>query len=186
MKQHVICVSLLLAATMTSGCHARATVRALPPPPALAAPATWDEPAAQRAAESLVADCVSRPWAQRFLAERGRLPVIRVYPVRNHAVHVASAQAYTKEVEMALVRSGRALVAGAYVDGVARAELDDQQLHASDATVKRHRPLTSDFVLSGWIVSERREDAARPAQVITLQLIAVQSNQKVWMSSRRI
>lgn len=186
MKRQEISITLLLAATMISGCYARATVRALPPPPAPPPPVTWDEPAAQRAAESMISDCVSRPWAQRFLAERGRLPVIRVYPVRNHAVPAASSLAYTKEVEMALVRSGRALVAGAFVDSVARAELDDQQVHAADGTLKTHRPLDSDFVLSGWIVSESSEHEAQPAQVITLQLIAVQSNEKVWMSSRRI
>lgn len=186
MKRHLALATLLLAPMMSSGCYARVSARALPPPRPITPAPTWNEAAAQRAAADLIDDCISRPWAQRFIAEQGRLPVVRVYPVRNHAVPMASSLAYTKEVEAALLRSGRALVASAYAGAAARAELADQQVHASDATLKTHRPLSSDFVLSGWVVSERREGMGRPVQVITLQLIAVQSNQKVWMSRRQI
>jgi hypothetical protein len=109
--------------------------------------------------------------------------VVKVHPVRNHAVPAASALAYTKEVEAALVRSGRALLAGAYVSGEARAELEDQHVHASDATMKSSRPLSTDFVLSGWVSTERR-DAGAVRYVVTLQLIDVRTNEKVWMGRR--
>ena len=183
-------IGLTALLALLSGCYARATVYPLPlPPPPPLAPASIarvDERMTQRTVESLIDDCVSRPWAQRFRAEQGRLPVVRVRPVINHAVPAASALAYTKELEMALVRSGRALVASGFVSAAVDAELADQSLNASDATRKHARPLGSDYVLSGWVAAEQREGDPRLVHVVTLQLVEVRSNEKVWISSRRI
>ena len=151
----------------------------------------WNDTDANQVAKVMIADCLSRPWASKFKAEKGKDPVVRLWPIRNRSSEATiNTKFFTKQVEMELVNSGTVKVVASLEEANDNtAERMDQARHASDKTVKAQQNETgSDFIMNGWIVTQN--DAAEGqevrAYVVTMELTNTESNEKVWMKVHQI
>lgn len=182
-------LGLLLAAA--SGCAATATtVERTDPQAVVDLSGDWNDSDANQVAQAMIHDCLSRPWAERFRAEKGRLPVVRFHPIRNRTADYIDHRFFAKQLETALVDSGRVKVVADPDEALdARAERFDQAEWAHPATAKAHRRETgSDFILNGWILAQ---DDAVPGQAVrayltTMELIDSETNEKVWVGTHPI
>jgi len=150
----------------------------------------WNDTDANQVAKAMIQDCFSRPWAGKFKAEKGKDPVVRLWPIRNRSSEIINTKFFTKQVEMELVNSGTVKVVASLEEANDNtAERMDQARHASDKTVKAQQNETgSDFIMNGWIVTQN--DAAEGqevrAYVVTMELTNTESNEKVWMKVHQI
>jgi len=145
----------------------------------------WNDTDANMVARAVIQDCLSRPWAAKFKAEKGRDPVVRLWGIRNRSSEHINTRFYTKQVEMELVNSGVVKVVADIEEANDNlAERADQARHASDKTVKAQQNETgSDFIMNGWILTQNDAVDGQEvrAYVTTMELTNSETNEKVWM-----
>jgi penicillin-binding protein activator len=145
----------------------------------------WNDTDANLVAQTMIRDCLSRPWASAFKAEKGRPPVVRLYPIKNRSSDDIQTKYFTKQVEMELINSGIAKVVSDLEESNDNlTERADQARHASDKTAKQQQQETgSDFILNGWIVTQNDAAGGQEvrAYITTMELSNTESNEKVWM-----
>ncbi|MCC6748973.1 MAG: penicillin-binding protein activator LpoB [Deltaproteobacteria bacterium] len=150
----------------------------------------WNDTDANQVAAAMIRDCLTRPWTSKFKAEKGRDPVVKLYPIRNRSSEHINTKFYTKQVEMELLNSGAVKVVAALEEaGDARYEKMEQSVHASDETAKQHQKETgTDFLLNGWIVSQNDAVDGQEvrAYVTTMELINAETQEKVWIKVHQI
>jgi uncharacterized protein (TIGR02722 family) len=150
----------------------------------------WNDTDAQQVAEAMISDVLSRPWLSDFNMAEGRKPVVIVGEVRNRSDEHIETLVFTKSLERELINSGKVrFVAGAAERGAVRSEKLDQQMEASENTMKRLGQETgADFYLGGVITSVT--DAVDGQRVVfykvNLELINVESSEKVWIGDKQI
>jgi hypothetical protein len=150
----------------------------------------WNDTDANQVASAMIRDCLNRPWAAKFKAEKGHEPVVRLYPIRNRSSEHINWRFFTKQVEMELINSGMVKVVAAYDEAqTQRFERADQARHASDKSVKSQGQETgSDFTLNGWVMTQNDAVSGQEvrAYVTTMELTNSESNEKVWMKVHKI
>ncbi len=150
----------------------------------------WNDTDANQVAKVMIQDCLSRPWSAKFKAEKGRDPVVRLYPIKNRSSEHINDRFFTKQVEMELINSGILKVVSAWDEAqTQRFEREDQARHASDESVKSQGQETgSDFTLNGWILSQNDAVDGQEvrAYVTTMELTNTETNEKVWMKVHKI
>jgi len=167
------------------------TVERINPQAAVDLSGEWNDEDARQVAQAMIQHCLNNPWAARFRAEHdGKLPVIRLYPIRNRSSEHINWMFFTKQVEEALLTSGQVTVVASYDEAQTnRLERLDQARHASDATVKTQgQEVGSDFVLSGYVMTQNDavEGQEVRAYITTMELSSTESNRKVWMYNHPI
>jgi PBP1b-binding outer membrane lipoprotein LpoB len=150
----------------------------------------WNDTDANQVAKTMIMDCLSRPWATKFKSEKGKDPVLRLWPIRNRSSEHINTKFFTKQVEMELINSGAMKVVASLEESNDNLqERMDQAKHASDKTVKAQQQETgSDFIMNGWIVTQNDavEGQEVRAYVVTMELTNTESNEKVWMKVHQI
>lgn len=192
MKHTILAISALSSIILTSACVASSGshIRRAHPDEQIDLSGTWNDADANQVAAVMIQDALSRPWSGDFRAREGRVPVIRMYPIRNRTSEHIETKYFTKQVEQELLNSGVVQIVGSLVEATdIRRERGDQAAHASADTMKRDRnEIGSDYILNGWIVEEHDATYGREvkAYVITMELIHAERNHKVWMKTHRI
>ncbi len=150
----------------------------------------WNDTDANQVAGAMIRDCLGRPWATQFKAEKGKLPVVRLWAIRNRSSEHINTRFFTKQVESELINSGVVQVVADIEEAQDnRDERADQARNASDKTVKAQQQETgSDFVMNGWILTENDavEGQEVRAYVVTMELVNSESNVKVWTHVHKI
>ena len=150
----------------------------------------WNDVDADRVASAMIGDIMAKPWAEEWSHANGRKPVIRLHPVRNKTDGYIDCRYFTKQLEAALLNSGRVEVVSSQEEAeAAREEREDQAAHASDETAKAHGDETgSDFILTGWILSQddKGKDREVKSYLTSLELIETSSQKKAWVGQKRI
>ncbi len=150
----------------------------------------WNDTDAQQVAEAMIGDVLSRPWLSDFNMAEGRKPVVIVGDIRNRSDEHIETLIFTKSLERELINSGKVrFVASATEREGVRSEKMDQQMEASEATMKRLGQETgADFYLGGVITSVT--DALDGQRVVfyktNLELISIETNEKVWIGDKQI
>ncbi len=138
----------------------------------------------------MVSDVLRRPWLNQFKSDNGRKPVVIVGGLRNLSSEHIEMGTFVKDIERELINSGLVkFVATSGERSDIRNERMDQQSYASEATAKRLAAETgADFMLKGGIKTVI--DAVSGQQVkyyqTDLELISVESNEKVWIGTKKI
>ncbi len=150
----------------------------------------WNDTDAQQVAQAMIGDVLSRPWLSDFNMAEGRKPVVIVGEIRNRSDEHIETLVFTKSLERELINSGKVrFVASATEREGVRSEKMDQQMEASEATMKRLGQETgADFYLGGVITSVT--DAVDGQRVVfyktNLELINIETNEKVWIGDKQI
>jgi uncharacterized protein (TIGR02722 family) len=150
----------------------------------------WNDTDSRSTAEALIKDVLDRPWSQRFTQVMGRTPVVVVGTVLNRTHEPLNTQTFVKDLERALMRSGRVqFVANAEQRQEVGQERLDQAQHARTDTAKpTGQESGADFMLQGTInilVDELNSTRAVFYQV-DLELLDIASNVKIWQGQRKV
>lgn len=150
----------------------------------------WNDTDARLVAEEMISDALSRPWLERFSEAQAREPVVIVGRVRNLSEEHIDTTTFIKDVERELINSGAVrFVASAQERDALRDERLDQQEQASAETLSRLGEETgADFMLQGTIAStiDAIEGQRSIFYQINLELISIETNEKVWIGEKEI
>lgn len=150
----------------------------------------WNDIDAGLVAEEMIKDVLSRPWYSSFLKEYGREPVIIIGSVRNLTTEHIDTDIFIKDMERELINSGMVKFVASRDDRAEiREELESQQDFASPETAKKIAEETgADLMLQGSIkiIIDQLEDVKAKFYQTDLQLISLQSTEKVWIGTNKI
>jgi PBP1b-binding outer membrane lipoprotein LpoB len=138
----------------------------------------------------MVEDCLNRPWLTEFVQRTGKKPDVIVGAIRNRSSEHIATETFTKDLERALINSGRAnFVASAEERLGVRGERLDQDLNAAPETRKAPgMEAGADYMLIGSlnsIVDQEKGDKVVYYQV-DLELVDMANNRKVWIGNKKI
>jgi len=150
----------------------------------------WNDTDSRLVAEQMIKDLMYRAWLQDFVLEEDRKPVVVVGTIRNFSSEHIQADIFIKDIERELINSGKVkFVAGIKERDDVREERIEQQSYASDETAKRLAAESgADFMLQGGIKSNSDVSGGKAVKFyqVDLELINVESNEKVWIGSKEI
>ncbi len=186
----VLTIVLLVACLVVLGSCASRSVSRLSTDTAIDLSGRWNDVDSQAVAEGMITDVLKRPWLEDFRDQAGKKPVVIVGSIRNRSSEHIDSETFSKDIERELINSGRvSFVANEKDREAIRAERNDQQMEANPDTIKRLGNETgADFFLQGVITTQ--VDAVEGKRVIVykvdLELINIETNQKVWIGSKSI
>jgi uncharacterized protein (TIGR02722 family) len=150
----------------------------------------WNDTDSQMVSSEMVADSLGRPWIDEWRGATGEKPTVIVGAVQNQSSEHINTRTFTKDLERALVNSGRVrLVASSDERSGMRSERIDQLRNATINTAKSMgKEIGADFMLIGGI--NTIIDAAAGTKLrfyqVELELINLESNEKVWIGQKKI
>jgi hypothetical protein len=145
----------------------------------------WNDTDVRIVCDSLIKTCLDSP---RVIQENGRLgrnPVFLVGPFRNESDEHIDTSIIADIMELTIFNSGRAdFVAGGPVREALRAERQDQQSSASEATASRLLNETgADFLLTGSVktIVDQSGNTRTRTYFVTAELTNIETNVRLWM-----
>ena len=151
----------------------------------------WNDTDSRMVSEEMIADCLNRPWLIRYENRSGgKPPTVIVGRVKNRSHEHINVQTFVKDLERALINSGRVqfVASSSEREGVREERLDMAQ-HASEETMKEAgREIGADFMLIGTINSIRDDIGSKAVMYyqVDLELIDMENNLKVWIGNKKI
>ena len=151
----------------------------------------WNDTDSRMVAEEMIADCLQRPWLEKFASSRGgKAPTVIVGRVKNRSHEHINVQTFVKDLERALINSGRVqFVASKSERGQIREERVDMAMHASDETMKGPgKEVGADYILIGTLNTIRDEAGGTAVMYYqtNLELIDTTNNIKAWIGDKKI
>ncbi|MBE0499808.1 MAG: penicillin-binding protein activator LpoB [Desulfuromonadales bacterium] len=150
----------------------------------------WNDSDSQMVSEAMVQDALNRPWLPEFTARFGKKPDVIVGTIRNRSSEHIATEVFVKDLERALINSGRAnFVASSEERGGVRAERLDQDLNAAPETRKAPgMEAGADFMLIGAINSIIDQEKGKKVVFyqVDLELVDMRNNRKVWLGTKKI
>ncbi len=184
--------TILMVGFMFTGCRPSNEVTRMDPGETTDLSGRWNDTDARLVSEEMISDALTKPWLNQFSRNHQQPPVVIVGTVRNESMEHIDTEVITKEMERAFVNSGSVnLVASSDERQEIRQERAEQQEFASMETVKEMaKELGADFMLIGSINSIVDETVDRRTlavfYTVNLELINVETNQKVWIGNKKI
>jgi uncharacterized protein (TIGR02722 family) len=151
----------------------------------------WNDADSRMVSEEMIQDCLDRPWLERFMDKHGgKPPTVIVGRVRNRSHEHINVQTFVKDLERALINSGRVrFVASKGERAGVREERLDMAKHASDETMKAAgEEIGADFMLIGTINTIRDEEGGKAVMFYqtNLELVNMANNLKAWVGEKKI
>jgi uncharacterized protein (TIGR02722 family) len=135
--------------------------------------------------KSLIAACLNSPRVAQEIARLGKAPVILVGTFRNESDEHIETSIIADTMEVAIFNSGKAdFVAGGSTRNELRAERQDQQSNASEATAAALGNETgADFLMTGSVktIVDKAGKTSTRTYYVTAELSNVETNARLWM-----
>lgn len=152
----------------------------------------WNDTDARLTSEKLIKECFAAGWLPNFREEEGRRPAIRVRGVVNKTDEHIDAQVFIKNIEKAMVNSGRVKVLaqeGSELDSV-EAEQDRGASGAlsDDSAPSIGNETGADFVVAVRMASILDQIEGKKAKFykINFELISPTTGEKAWIGDHEI
>jgi len=150
----------------------------------------WNDTDSRSTAEALIKDALDRPWSQRFTQVMGRTPIVVVGTVLNRTHEPLNTQTFVKDLERALMRSGRVqFVANAEQrQEVGQERLDQAQHTRTDTAKPTGQESGADFMLQGTIdiLMDELNSTRAVFYQVDLELLDIASNVKIWQGQKKV
>ena len=190
-KIQIVQLVLLLAVTLfISSCGSSRQVSRIDARETVDLSGNWNDTDSRLVAEEMVSDVVSRNWLSEFQIAKSAKPVVIVGEIRNKSSEHINMSTFIKDIEKELINSGKIrFVATDEEREQIREERKDQGEFASDASMKKfYRELGADFLMSGVLssINDKYEGEEVKFYQIDLQLINIETNEKVWIGDKKI
>ena len=190
MKIFKLIVLVTLMATLLVGCATTKTVTRISTDTVTDMSGRWNDTDSGLVAEQMVTDLVYRPWLSDFMLDMDKKPAVIVGNIRNMSSEHIQTETFIKDIERELINSGKVkFVATSDERKEIRTERDEQQTFSSEETAKAIAQETgADFMMKGTITSitDAVDGKAAVFYQIDLELINIESNEKVWIGSKEI
>lgn len=149
----------------------------------------WNDTDSRQVAETMIQDAMTFPWIENFRQSDGDKPIVIAYGVKNRTDEHINTRTFMKDLERAFLRSGRvSVVADTDQREAIRGERAQQQQGFTEEPAAIGKELGANFVLTGELNSIR--DRLEGQEVIfyqaNLELINVETNEKVWIGEHEI
>ncbi|MDH4248133.1 MAG: penicillin-binding protein activator LpoB [Deltaproteobacteria bacterium] len=149
----------------------------------------WNDTDSQLVSEEMIRDSLAWPWIEDWTKAKGKKPVVMAYGVKNRTSEHINTQTFMKDLERAFLRSGKvSVVADSEQRDSVRNERAEQQggLTANPSAIGKE--LGANYVITGVINAiEDRDGKERVVFYQTnLELINVETNEKVWIGDKKI
>ncbi len=171
--------------TLIAGCTATQRVHRIDDRTLIDLSGRWNDTDSQIVSEEMIHKCLSHHWQGEFVDRYGKIPVMIVGTVYNRTDEHIDSNIFIKDLEQALIHSGRArIVQSQAARDELRAERQDQQDFASVETRKRLREeLGADFILQGTIGKITDMEGRKRVYFyqVNLELINIETAEKVWL-----
>jgi len=149
----------------------------------------WNDTDSRLVAEEMIKDCLSQRWLYKWESENKR-PTVIIGKVVNKSHEHISVETFTKDMERALLNSGKVdFVASKTEREQLRDEKEDMQDNASVQTAKSvGEEKGADLMLVGTLNTIVDQEGAKAVVFYqtNLELIDIESNQKVWIGEKKI
>ena len=190
MKYNQLLSALALATLCTLTACNKTKVNRVDPDQVIDISGRWNDSDSQQIADQMVAELVDHRWMQDHLLKYNKKPVVIVGPVRNQSSEHIQTETITKDLERALVNSGKASVVATSTERSAlREELVQQQTWSSAETQKRLAAETgADYMLIGSIKSII-DQAGKDSVVfykVDMELVQLETGIKTWIGDGEI
>ncbi len=181
----------ILAIALLIGCAAGPKVERMESSTTVDVSGQWNDTDSRLVAQEMIDDCLNRPWVDNFRARNNQqVPSVIVGTVKNRSHEHINVQTFVKNLERALINSGRVqFVASQSEREQIRSEREDQARNASDESMKGPgQELGADFMLIGTINTIRDEVKGRAVMYYqtNLELVSLENNVKVWIGEKQI
>jgi len=185
MKKYFSFLLVLLLAGISSGCSSTAVER-IKVEKSVDLSGLWNDTDSRTIAADMIKDVMASPWVTDFRASRNRAPVVIVGFIKNQTQEHINTEVFTKNLESSFIRSGQVKVVASRDERLpVRDERNDQHQGFTDPeTIKRIGKETgADFILTGSVNAVKDEYEGRYVifYQANLELIDIESNQKVWL-----
>lgn len=149
----------------------------------------WNDTDSRLVAEEMIKDCLAQRWLYKWETGNKR-PTVIIGKVVNKSHEHISVETFTKDMERALLNSGKVnFVATKTEREQLREEKADMTENASAQTAKSMGEETgADLMLVGTINTIVDQEGSRAVVFYqtNLELIEIESNQKVWIGEKKI
>lgn len=183
----ILKVLLLIAPVLAVGCSTKVT--RVQTDSVIDLTGRWNDTDSRLVAEEMIKDCLSQRWLYSWESQNKR-PVVIIGKVVNKSHEHISVETFTKDMERALLNSGKVnFVASKTEREQLREERDDMAENASVRTAKSDGEETgADLMLLGTInsVPDQNGNKAVVFYQTNLELIEMESNTKVWIGEKKI
>ena len=151
----------------------------------------WNDTDSRLVADEMITDCLNRPWYQAMIQQKnGQVPTVVIGQVRNKSHEHIRVETFIKDIERALINSGKAeFVANSNERADLRDELADQQGNVTEETQKdAGMEIGADLMLTGAINSIIDQEGGEQVVYyqIDMELTDIQSHRKVWIGDKKI
>ena len=150
----------------------------------------WNDSDSQMVSEAMIQDCLNHAWLPDYTARSGKKPDVIVGSIRNRSSEHIATEVFVKDLERALINSGRAnFVASSEERSDVRSERLDQDLNAAPESRKAPgMEAGADFMLIGTINSIIDQEKGEKVVFyqVDLELVDMRNNRKVWLGNKKI
>lgn len=188
-KKSVILISLVLSVIMF-GCQTMSTQR-VATDSVTDVGDKWNDTDSRLVADEMIQDVLDRPWLKQYRRKNSdKNPTVIIGSVKNRSHEHINVKTFTRNLERALLNSGEVdFVASKNEREEIRDERFDQASNSSEDTAKFDgEEIGADFMLKGELNSIVNKDGGKSVKFyqVTLTLIDVEKNKKVWIGEKQI
>ncbi len=184
-------ITAMVVAGLALGCGGGKTVTRLDVDTTIDLSGKWNDADSRMTAETMISDCLARPWHENFAAAKGGArPIVTVGMIRNLTSEHIQMETFIADFERELINSAKIrFVAAKEQRSELRDERWEQQEFASRETAKKLRDeLGADFMLQGavkTITDQEGKDRVTFYQT-DLEMINIETMEKVWIGTHKI
>jgi len=150
----------------------------------------WNDTDVRIVCEALIRDCLNSPRVDQAIRAKagipgGKKPVVLVGKFRNESDEHIDTAIIASIMEVTIFNSGKLdFVAGGRTRDELRAERQDQQSNASEATTAALAKETgADFLLTGTVrtIIDRADNRTVRTYFVNAEMTNIETNQRMWM-----
>ena len=150
----------------------------------------WNDTDSRLTAKKMVDGLLEARWVSNYVKENNKKPVVIVGTIKNNSSEHIQTKVFSKDIERELINSGEVrFVASSEERSEIREERSEQQQFSSMETAKRLANETgADFMLKGVISTQNDSFDGQAVKFyqVDLELINLETNEKVWLDSKKI
>lgn len=173
-----------------AGCGSSRTVQRTSSDTTVDLSGRWNDTDSRLTAKKIVDGLLDSRWIINFNKENDRKPVVIVGNIKNNSSEHIQTKIFSKDIERELINSGEVkFVASSEERAEIRDERAEQQQYSSMETAKRLANETgADFMLKGVISTQNDSFDGQAVKYyqVDLEMIHLETNEKVWMDSKKI
>jgi len=145
----------------------------------------WNDTDVRIVCQSLINDCLSSPRVNQAIKAKGKTPMVIVGRFRNDSSEHIDTTIISTIMEQTIFNSGKLdFVAGGSTRDELRAERQDQQSNASEATAKTLANETgADFMLTGSVKAmvDKAGNQTVRTYFVTAEMTSIETNARMWI-----